>query len=185
MSRVTVLATFFLLVFSFGCIAADGPGSSDSTGPPALGSGADETGQIDMRVVKRGTYGKMAEEIDSGRRRAPFIEVARDGDELAALWHRYIEDGEVPDVSFDESMVVFLLMPPQPTGGYGVEPKGVSVSDGTVRVDATLHQPGQDDVVTQAFTAPYAVVDVEKAGEVGTVVWINQGRPLATKRIER
>lgn len=138
-----------------------------------------------MNVISTGSYGKLAEDVESGRRRAPFIEVARTTDELDSLWNQYIGEGDRPAVDFDENLVVLLLMPPQTTGGYGIEPKGTRYLAGTLEVDATLHQPGQGAMVTQAFTAPYAVIEVSGIdGAVDKVVWVNEGRPLATRILE-
>lgn len=134
-----------------------------------------------MNVISRGSYGKLARDINSGREEAPFIEVARDQGSLTRLWNQYIAEGEQPEVSFDRSIVVFLLLPPRPTGGYGVEPKDARISGRTLEVNATLQEPGQRDIVTQAFTAPYAVIRIDGL-ETGVeeVLWKDGERTVAT-----
>lgn len=179
-------ALVFLSVFVFGCAAAD-DGESNRTADRSPAGQTDD--QLDtrmtMNVISSGSYGKMAENIDSGGRSAPFIEVARNQSELASLWSQYIGEGERPEIDFEGSLVVFLLLPPQPTGGYGIEPNDTALSGRTLEVDATLHRPGQGQMVTQAFTAPYAVIEIEGvAAGVEKVVWMNQGRALATKIVE-
>lgn len=138
-----------------------------------------------MNILSRGSYGRMAENVDAPGRRAPFVEVAGDQAEMEALWAQYVAEDGSPTVSFDGTIVVFLLMPPQPTGGYGIEPETVAVSGSTAEVHAKLRQPGEGAITTQAFTAPYAVIEVTGAGAVERVEWINQGRLLASAKFER
>ena len=180
-----VAASTIALFAVFGCAAADDTGISTGADDPTAERGDDQMSeQPSMEVIARGSYGALAQQIE-GRRRAPFIEVARNPEELKSLWDQFIGEGEMPQTDLSGSMMVFLLMPAQPTGGYGIEPHGVSVNEGTIEVNATLHQPGQTDIVTQAFTAPYAVVEIEGTGTgLEKVVWINEGRPLATKMLE-
>ncbi len=182
----TIMAVSLLAICTtVGCAAADDSSAVAGEVPPASQTEAQPETGAPMNVISTGSYGKLAEDIESGRRRAPFIEVARTPDELDSLWNQYIAEGEQPSVDFDQSIVVFLLMPPQSTGGYGIEPKGAKLVAGTLEVDATLHQPGQGDMVTQAFTAPYAVLEVGGLDEpVDKVVWMNEGRPLATRMLE-
>jgi hypothetical protein len=169
-----------------GCAATDDVESTRPAEQSTTSPGGDTVSlQQSMNVVTRGSYGKLAEDVESGRRRAPFVEVARNESELATLWNEYIGEGERPPVDLEGSIVVFLLMPPQPTGGYGIEPNGVAINGTTLEVDATLHQPGQTDIVTQAFTAPFAVIEVDGIDSgVDRVVWMNEGRPLATKMLD-
>lgn len=138
-----------------------------------------------MKVISSGSYGKLAQDIDSRRGEAPFIEVARDQGSLTRLWNRYIAEGEQPEVSFDRSIVVFLLLPPRPTGGYGIEPKDSRLAGSTLELNAALREPGERDIVTQAFTAPYAVVRIDglDAG-VEKVLWKDEERTVATETLE-
>lgn len=177
-------ALVFLSVF--GCAAADDAEVNRTADrPPASQTDEQLDTQMTMNVISSGSYGKMAENIDSGPGSTPFIEVARNQSELASLWSQYIAQGDRPEIDFEGSLVVFLLLPPQPTGGYGIEPHDISPAGSTLEVDATLHQPGQGTMVTQAFTAPYAVIEIENvAAGVEKVVWMNQGRVLATKIVE-
>lgn len=180
-----ITSTALISLLAFGCAAADDSAESGAESRSESRTHDQTSTGPTMNVISRGSYGKMAENVDSGRRRAPFVEVATNQSRYEELWSQYIAETERPEITFGNSVVVFLLMPPQPTGGYGIEPKGVARSGDTIEIDATLHQPGQRDIVTQAFTAPYAVIEVDDVnGDLGKVVWINEGRPLATKMIE-
>lgn len=88
-------------------------------------------------------------------------------------------------MSFDRSIVVFLLLPPRPTGGYAIEPKDASLAGSTLEVKAALREPGERDIVTQAFTAPYAVIRIDglDAG-VEKIVWKDGERTVATEMVK-
>lgn len=179
-------ALVLLSVFVLGCAAADdAEANGTAERPPASHTDEQLDTRATMNVISTGSYGKLAQNIDSGRRSAPSIEVARSQSELATFWNQYIGEGDLPEIDFESSLAVFLLLPPQPTGGYGIEPHDTSMSGGTLEVDATLHQPGQGTMVTQAFTAPYAVIEIKGVTSgVEKVVWMNQGRALATRIVE-
>lgn len=177
----TVMTLIAVLATSVGCAATDDTAPTGSRSTETTGQ---VEGGVEMNVVTRGSYGRLAE-ASEGRRRAPFIEVAASRADLESLWRRYVSESEpVPDVSLDDSVVVFLLLPQQSTGGYGIEPHGVEVEGGTLRIDATLHQPGQGDITTQALTAPYAVIEIEGAEAARSIEWVNQGRLLASTVID-
>ena len=108
-----------------------------------------------------------------------------DEDELADLWEQFIP-GEAPaTIDFSSSVVVFLLLGQQPTGGYAIEPERVEIDGDRALVHAKLVQPmTPEDVTPQVMTAPYAVVKVESRA-IKKIEWINaDGRLTATKIIE-
>lgn len=183
--RILFLSATIVVLATAGCAVPDPGGNSEiTTGAPSSEASRGAGTEVSMKVLTRGSYGKMAQEVGSGRREPAFVEVATTRRELEALWSRYIQE-PLPEVSFDHSIVLFLLLPPRPTGGYGIEPNDVSVEGRTVRIDATLHEPGQGDIVTQAFTAPYAVIEIEGVGEVDEIVWRSNGRTEVTKELRK
>ena len=137
------------------------------------------------RLLKKGTNGVPARDAgEGGRRRAPWIELAADKTAFEELWKREIPD--LPgEVDFRSETAVFLLLGVQSTGGYAIEPISVDPPDeGVVRVHARLVQPMGDEPVTEAFTAPFAVIAVH-AREISKVEWVNDdGRLLATRIVE-
>ncbi len=142
--------------------------------------GSGTAGGVSMNILRTGTLGRLASGESDGGRRAPWVEVATTPEQYRNLWSQYVSDQPAPEVNLSGSAVIFLLLGPQSTGGYAIEPHGVSREGSTLQVDATLHQPGQGSIVTQAFTAPFAVLSVS-TNDFSTVDWMNQGRLLARK----
>ncbi|MBW3671345.1 MAG: hypothetical protein KY432_06695, partial [Acidobacteria bacterium] len=145
----TLSVPVVLILFAIlGCaVADDGEPQRAGDRAPAGQTGDQTDSRMSMKVISRGSYGKLARDIDSGRGEAPFLEVARDQGSLTRLWNRYIAEGEQPEVSFDRSIVVFLLLPPRPTGGYGIEPKDARMAGDTLEVNAALREPDPRDIV--------------------------------------
>lgn len=165
------LAITLLALFLAGCTAHAG-------GAPA---------SRDL-VIAAGTQGRLASSEPEGRRRAPWIETAVTRQEFIGHWNEYVPgkpDNVLQTIDFATERAIFLLLGPQQTGGYAIEPFDVKVEGTTIRVHAKLVQPmSPDDFVTQAITAPYAVV----RGPSGThekIEWVDaDGRLLATRIIE-
>ncbi|MBI2213176.1 MAG: protease complex subunit PrcB family protein [Acidobacteria bacterium] len=136
------------------------------------------------KLLKAGIDGVAASSgEEGGRRRAPWIELAADRKTLDSIWKSHLP-GKPGDADFTAETVVFLLLGAQETGGYAIEPVTVEPpADGVLRVHAKLIQPMGDEPVTEAVTAPYAVIEVRARG-IRKVEWINDGRLLATKVVE-
>jgi hypothetical protein len=136
------------------------------------------------KLLKKGTDGVRAAGGDEGgRRRAPWIEIASDRKELDALWGEHVP-GKPGAVDFAAESVIFLLLGVQETGGYAIEPVSVEPpAEGVVRGHARQIQPMGDEMVTEALTAPYAVIAVRARG-IRKVEWVNDGRLLATRIVE-
>lgn len=137
------------------------------------------------RVLQAGAYGAAATrdvDNDSGRR-APFVEIATDAKRYAALWKQHIDDNQPPAIDFSRETAVFLLLPPRATGGYGIKLRDVTLDGLTATVAADLEEPKAGQMVTQAFTAPFAVVAVARPS-LTDVEWMNQGRLLARRTAE-
>lgn len=142
-------------------------------------------GTTSYRVLQTGAYGAASEgdvDNESGRR-APFVEIASDAKRYAALWSQYIDDKQPPSIDFAKESAVFLLLPPRATGGYAILVRDVTLDGSTATVAADLQEPKAGQMVTQAFTAPFAVLAVAKAN-VRDVEWMNQGRLLARRTAE-
>ena len=79
-------------------------------------------------------------------------------------------------------MAIFLLLGPQSTGGYAIEPQDVTIDGKVMKVHARLVQPMKpDDFTIQVITAPYAVVRAP-ATDFERVEWVDaDGRLLATR----
>jgi hypothetical protein len=137
-------------------------------------------------VVASGTAGRLASSGNEGRRRAPWVEVAGDRDAFVDLWNRFIPgDAAVERIDFGKDLAVFLLLGPQPTGGYAIEPFDVKVEEKAIRIRAKLVQPMKpDEFTSQSISAPYAVVRAPRV-VYERIEWIDaDGRLLATRTAE-
>jgi hypothetical protein len=177
--KVTVLAALILLVA--GCAVPDGeqiPRPDDTASPPAEKEIRVHT-TVSWELLESGAHGRTAESGDLGTSRAPLLEVATSQRELDTLWKRFVGERPIPAVTFDEAVVVFLLLPTQRTAGYSIEPHEVRRTDDTLEIDATFHRPGEGDILAQVITAPYAVIKVEMPSAPASVVWNDAGAELA------
>lgn len=52
----------------------------------------------------------------------------------------------------------------KPTGGYGIEFKGGSVTDRALMIEVSVRQPAADAMVTQALTTPCLVMELPADG---------------------
>jgi hypothetical protein len=170
-----------LILLVAGCAVPDGEQVTppdEVASPPAEKEVRVDT-TIPWELVESGAHGRTAEGGDLDAGRGPWIEVASSQRELETLWKRFVGERPVPAVTFDETVVVFLLLPPQRTAGYSIEPHEVRRTDGTLEIDATFHRPGEGDILAQVITAPYAVLKVETPSAPASVTWNDAGTELA------
>lgn len=170
MTARCIVMTLSLVLAS--CTTAE-PGSDASGTSTTSGTAkAEETPGMttsSYRILEKGGYGKAAQAADV-RVTSPSVEVARSAAEYSALWRRHISDGQPPAVDFAKESVVFLLMGARSTGGYGIDPKDVTLEGDAAVVRAAMIKPGKGDMTTQAFTAPFAVIAIESTN-VQAVEW--------------
>ena len=66
------------------------------------------------------------------------------------------------DIDFDRHSLVILAVGEQPTGGWSATITGVQQRGDALYFQGLVHQPGADDVVSQALTYPIAAAVIEK-----------------------
>lgn len=141
--------------------------------------------RLEHEVIASGAYGAAAQREVSGVPSGdPMIVVATTRRDLETLWARHIGEGTPPDVDLDRRMAIFLIVPVRPTGGYAVIPERVELSERDVVVHARLKEPGPDVMTTQALTAPYAVLSVERPDRVESVEWTSDGKRIAREQLD-
>ncbi|PSQ82850.1 MAG: hypothetical protein BRD30_13575 [Bacteroidetes bacterium QH_2_63_10] len=92
-------------------------------------------------------------------------------DAYASFWKRlHADQSSVPDrpeVDFEDTVVVAIVLGQRPTGGHSVEIDEVRATDdgGEMRVTFTETVPGDGCLVTQALTSPYVLATVEAQDE--------------------
>lgn len=116
-------------------------------------------GPVKMTVVAHGAYAQ-----DTSGRKAVL---AKTDAEYRRLWSELIGEGEPPKA---DAPVVFLLAGQRNTGGWSVEPAGVTMENGTAVIEAHINAPLPRSIVTQALTSPYAVIMVHSP-DVKSVRW--------------
>lgn len=138
-----------------------------------------------MKVLATGAYGALATgNVEKTGRRVPWIEVATDRTTFSQMWASTIGLADVPDVDFESRIAVLLLLPLQRTGGYAIEPHGARVVEGDVlEIDATLIEPAEGAMTTQALTSPFAVIEVERL-RFQRIDWLSEGRLVARREID-
>jgi len=91
--------------------------------------------------------------------------VIRDAKAFAALWKahsRGASEMPAPTVDFKKQDVVGYFAGAKPTGGYAVILGEIKRKGKYATVQATLVKPGVGDIVTEAFTQPFALRAVPK-----------------------
>ncbi len=74
-----------------------------------------------------------------------------------------LELGELSEkVNFEEEMILAVFMGERTTGGYSIEIVEIMEKDDVVEVIIGQTSPGEDDMVSMAFTYPEHIVKMEK-----------------------
>lgn len=130
-------------------------GACSSSSPVGVPPGAS--------LVPSSRVDTLADETDSGleeRRRL----VVRSDSAWADLWQRIYETREprpeVPDVDFDEHVVIAVAMGERRTGGFTIGIERVYRDDGELHVVVRETSPGSECGVTLALTQPVLAVRV-------------------------
>lgn len=155
--------------------------------PPAAPSPDREPSrsQPTLRVLSQGAYGNAAGgDLSGSAARQAIVEIATTPETYRLLWGRHVGGGTPPAVDFASESVVFLFLGMRPTGGYAVEPQEASVEGGVARVKASVRSPGPGEIVTMAFTAPYAVVAISSP-RIEVAEWIDRDGKLIARAERR
>ncbi len=122
-----------------------------------------------FRVVQSGAYGAAAN-AEAGTARESRLFVASAPAAYAALWRAHVGDAAAPPVDFARETAVFLLLGQRSTGGWAVTPESVSVAGGAIEVTARIRKPEPGGIATMAFSAPFAVIAVNRPA-LQAAVW--------------
>jgi hypothetical protein len=92
----------------------------------------------------------------------------RDETDLRTVWNQAygasLTVPPVPHVDFARETLLAVFLGTRPTGGYGIEVRGVTLEGGDLFVDVVVIEPDPGAIVTQALTSPWALVRVLRGG---------------------
>lgn len=161
--------------------------------PTALSCGAEESEgrEIPFTRMEKGYSNYYAYEETGAQSTPSFFRIVTDqaGWEafLAKMYPPYSSLApSLPAPDFGSDIVIAAFQGVKPTGGYSIEVTSIKEEEGVVKVYLNVVEPRPSDVVTQAFTSPYDIVKVSRAGlgltgEVEFSFWDNSGRHLAVE----
>lgn len=94
--------------------------------------------------------------------------LVNDAGQLANLWNQAqgarLELPPIPQVDFGRETVLAIFMGQQPTGGYGVDVRRVSIDNGDLYVDVAFTKPAGGAITTQQVTSPWTMIHVLRGG---------------------
>jgi hypothetical protein len=172
---IAICTTLFLLT---GCTAYD-PGVDER---PSGSTGAEAS--VGFRTIAEGSYGAGASRDVERERSEPAIYAARTEQRYRELWREHVGNQELPPVDFGTETVVFLIAGIRSTGGYAIEPRAAHLEGDQLTVEAPIRSPGEREIVTQAFTYPFAVLAVPRR-DVQRAEWQGNGRTLGRSEMIR
>lgn len=89
-------------------------------------------------------------------------------DQLTNLWYKAygskLDVPPVPTIDFARETVLAVFDGQKPTGGYGLDVRGVTVENGELYVDLVHVRPTPGAVTTQALTSPWVLIHVLRGG---------------------
>ncbi len=91
--------------------------------------------------------------------------VVRTPAEWKALWAKHAPGQKMPTVDFAKSMVIGVFLGTRNTGGYRVVVTGIQREGSTLVVTWQEEQPAPGLLVTQALTAPFHLVTIDKTAD--------------------
>ena len=124
---------------------------------------------VTFRVVQSGAYGAAAN-AEAGTSRESRLFVASTPDAYEALWRAHVGDATAPPLDFARETAVFLLLGQRSTGGWGVTPESVAIAGDAIEVTASIRRPEPGGIATMAFSAPFAVIAVNRPA-LHAAVW--------------
>ena len=160
-----------LAVLVSGCITM----TADANSNPE-GSGRSEEDAARNRRVGGDRFVLPFETLDRGSN-SGYLEAdcvaVRSAVQFETLWRQVYRTRSpappMPELSFEDGIVLAAFMGRKPTGGYSVTVETVRLGEKEIVVELRRRSPGPDEIVTQALTAPYHLVWLE-LGEPDTPV---------------
>lgn len=176
-----MIRTFLAMMGLLVCACAAGPQAESDPEGERQEQNVQASSSVEFSVISSGQYGRAASHDPPPGTEGPRVEIALDAASYRQLWRDHVGDGDPPHVELAERSVVFLLLGSRPTGGYAIRVDEVEREGRTLRIEANLREPAPTDIVTQAFTAPFAVISVGTR-DFGEAEWTSGERVVARWR---
>ncbi len=104
---------------------------------------------------------------------SPQFVIAANQSQLLNLWNQAygnrLTPPPLPDIDFRRETVVAMFMGTKPTGGYGLDVRGVSLDGSELYVDISTIVPKPGAITTQALTSPWVMLRIPRANV--SVAW--------------
>lgn len=131
---------------------------SANTDPQAATTASDsETASTNFTTLAQGTDA----DLDVSARK----QIADSQDEMQSYWELLFPGETAPTVNFTNYHVAFLVMGEQTTSGSSIEITSIEMTDIDFDMLVAETSSGSGCAVTQAFTNPYHIVQIDKASE--------------------
>jgi hypothetical protein len=82
------------------------------------------------------------------------------------LWQKHVQGilpaPAIPEIDFDNNMVVAVFMGEKNTSGYAIRISRIEEADDKIYIELEETIPSSDSVVTQQFTQPYHIAVINK-----------------------
>lgn len=152
-ARLAIVWAAFILA-AVACGSGEESAVSSPTAPTATAGGA-----VDFEPLLDGDHSGVV--LD-----APAVEKIETRWDWEALWarHQATSDppAELPEIDFENSMLIAVFDMDEATGGYSIEVQEIIPGAAGLTVFAVRTSPGRDCLVTQAFTQPFHIVVVDR-----------------------
>ena len=113
--------------------------------------------ELTFETISKGSYSGHDERKDYVIRESSEWENL--GDKMQS---RVSPTPDLPDVNFNDEMVIAVFQGSQSTGGYAIEITKIVEKENSVEVFIKETSPSPDSMVTQAFTQPYHIVKTKR-----------------------
>ncbi len=163
----------FLLVLFLSCSVTQCSVFDKITGGTEVGSPSvnddpsDDVaaGSVDPASEPTNNFTTLAEGSDGDLSVTARNQIYESQDELQSAWELLFPGETAPTVDFTEFHVAFVVMGEQATGGNAIEISSIEMNDIDFDMLVTVTTAGSGCAVTQAFTNPYHIVQIDASSE--------------------
>lgn len=112
---------------------------------------------IQYEEIEAGAYSGVGNQKDA---------VIQDQEDWSALWSEFSSNvkpaPELPEINFEEELVIACFVGYQNSGGHSIEIKQVYKENGKLVIVRNHIAPGKNCIVTMAITQPYCMIKIPK-----------------------